>query len=135
MQLFAQAREISRTLRAQGVQLPFDGQLLDILPDPASLPTPELRELAQRAWLLLETARAEADSLATLGAVVHDLERGLVDLRSVLDGEREVWLCWRLGDREILHFHEMDSGYLGREPIRFHRFFRTRQLVPPRSSE
>jgi len=41
---------------------------------------------------------------------------GLVDFPSMINGE-EVYLCWRSDEVDILYYHEMDSGYLGRKLI------------------
>jgi hypothetical protein len=50
------------------------------------------------------------------GIVVRDLDRGLVDFPAIREG-REVYLCWELGEEEISHWHELDAGYRGREPL------------------
>jgi hypothetical protein len=47
---------------------------------------------------------------------VKDLERGLVDFPS-LRGDREVFLCWEEGDEDIEFWHDLESGFAGREPI------------------
>ena len=44
------------------------------------------------------------------------LEHGLVDFPTTLDG-RWVYLCWRSGEPEVTHWHEVDGGYRGRRPI------------------
>jgi len=41
---------------------------------------------------------------------------GLVDFPAMIDGQ-EVYLCWRSDEDDILYYHEMDSGYLGRKII------------------
>src|SRR5438045_870958 len=50
------------------------------------------------------------------GLVLKDLDRGLVDFPHWRDG-REVFLCWELGEDEVRFWHDLDSGYAGREPI------------------
>jgi hypothetical protein len=47
---------------------------------------------------------------------LKDLDRGLVDFPA-LRGDREVFLCWEEGESQIEHYHELDSGFAGREPI------------------
>lgn len=131
-QLVGQVRAISRRLAEAGVRSSNPGGL----PQDADLiGHPELTKELGRARLLLEAVNDEAQTLLGLGIVVRDLERGLIDFHSILDGQRPVFLCWQLGEREIRHFHELTAGYVDRRPIETHRFFRTRQLVPPRSSE
>ena len=41
---------------------------------------------------------------------------GLVDFPAVMDG-RPVYLCWKLGEPEVLHWHEIDSGFSGRQSL------------------
>jgi hypothetical protein len=50
------------------------------------------------------------------GIVVRDIDRGLVDFPAILDG-REVYLCWELGEDEVAHWHDLDAGYGGRQPL------------------
>jgi hypothetical protein len=47
---------------------------------------------------------------------LKDIERGLVDFPAIIGG-REVFLCWEKSDPDIEHWHDLDSGYAGREPI------------------
>ncbi len=48
--------------------------------------------------------------------VLRDLDRGLVDFPSLRDG-REVYLCWEEGEDEIGFWHELDSGFAGRQAL------------------
>ena len=41
----------------------------------------------------------------------------LCDFYSMMNG-REVFLCWRLGEPEVSHWHDLDSGFAGRQPLR-----------------
>ena len=51
-----------------------------------------------------------------LGCFVKDVNQGLVDFYSVRSG-RLIFLCWKLGEKGIQHWHELNSGYAGRQPI------------------
>jgi hypothetical protein len=55
--------------------------------------------------------------LDELGIQLKDYDQGLIDFPSMRNG-RIVLLCWRLdeGD-EILWWHDLDSGFAGRQPI------------------
>jgi hypothetical protein len=44
---------------------------------------------------------------------------GLCDFFSVMDG-REVFLCWRLGEPEVMYWHELDAGFAGRQLLTEH---------------
>ena len=48
--------------------------------------------------------------------VIKDLQRGLVDFPAIVAG-REVFLCWEKDEEDIEFWHDIDSGYAGREPL------------------
>jgi hypothetical protein len=54
--------------------------------------------------------------LEKLGIELKDYYSGLVDFRHLKDG-REVYLCWRLDEPEVAHWHELDSGFAGRKEV------------------
>jgi hypothetical protein len=102
----------------------------------------ELSSLAQRIYLSggmfvdvgkVAKLRGEAEShmqrakesvaeIDAIGVQVKDLETGLLDFPCSLDGEI-VLLCWRLGETAIEHWHTIESGFSGRQPVdeRFRR--------------
>lgn len=47
---------------------------------------------------------------------VKDIERGLVDFPAIQAG-REVFLCWEIEEDDITHWHDLDSGFAGREKL------------------
>ena len=57
-----------------------------------------------------------AQEINDLGIIVRDAERGLVDFPAFLEG-REVYLCWILGESTIGFWHEIDTGFSGRQPL------------------
>jgi hypothetical protein len=63
----------------------------------------------------LEVRRLLAE-VSELGVVIRDVDRGLVDFPAVI-GEREVYLCWELGEDEVGFWHDLETGYRGREPL------------------
>jgi hypothetical protein len=56
------------------------------------------------------------ESIGELGAIVKDLDEGLVDFPALRHGE-EVLLCWRLGEDEIAWWHRPEDGFAGRRPL------------------
>lgn len=51
-----------------------------------------------------------------MGILVKDLDTGLVDFLSVRKG-REVYLCWQYGEEDLTFWHDINTGYQGRQPI------------------
>jgi hypothetical protein len=51
-----------------------------------------------------------------LGALVKDLDSGLVDFPARMGGE-DVLLCWQLGEERIEFWHGPEEGYAGRKPL------------------
>ncbi|NMC18972.1 MAG: DUF2203 domain-containing protein [Thermogutta sp.] len=51
-----------------------------------------------------------------LGAEVKNIREGVLDFPARLEGRR-IWLCWRLGEPEILFWHERDAGFAGRRSV------------------
>jgi hypothetical protein len=56
------------------------------------------------------------EELRDLGVEPKGAVEGLVDFPCELDG-RIVFLCWRLGEPEVLYWHDLDSGFAGRQPL------------------
>jgi len=56
------------------------------------------------------------DELRELGVEPKGALEGLVDFPCELDG-RVVFLCWKLGEPEVLHWHDLDAGFAGRQPL------------------
>ncbi len=56
------------------------------------------------------------DELQQLGVEPKNGPDGLVDFPALLDG-RPIYLCWKLGEAEVLHWHELDAGFRGRQPL------------------
>ena len=51
-----------------------------------------------------------------LGCVVKDLDIGLIDFPTLLNGQ-EVYLCWKLGENGIQFWHGLHEGFRGRKAI------------------
>ena len=54
--------------------------------------------------------------IVEMGALPKGVDPALVDFPHRLDG-RDVYLCWRLGDKALTHYHGMDEGFSGRKPL------------------
>jgi hypothetical protein len=75
--------------------------------------------LEQQRGLLDEVVgqiNVKADAISERGILVKGIEPGLVDFPSLREG-REVYLCWREGEAQIDFWHEVDTGFPGRQPL------------------
>ncbi len=55
-------------------------------------------------------------SLSKAGILVRDIERGLIDFPTVIDG-REAFYCWQLSDDAVDFWHGPETGFDGRKPL------------------
>ena len=51
-----------------------------------------------------------------MGVQIKDFDRGLLDFPHLREG-REVFLCWELDEDDIEFWHDIDTGYAGRERL------------------
>jgi hypothetical protein len=56
------------------------------------------------------------DELESRGCVLKGIEHGLVDFPSLRDG-KEVYLCWKNPEKQIEYWHDIQSGFTGRQRI------------------
>jgi hypothetical protein len=73
------------------------------------------RRRAERERALQETRDTLAE-MDEIGVQVKDLEKGLLDFPSVMEGQ-DVLLCWKLGESEIGYWHSPEDGFAGRKPL------------------
>ncbi len=111
--LLFQMRELQRQrdeLQAQGAELAQksrgNGHGVD---NEAGKVRREIEEAGTQINELIEKVQG-------MGIELKDVEAGLIDFRSTREG-REVYLCWKLGEDHVSHWHELDSGFAGREPL------------------
>jgi hypothetical protein len=57
------------------------------------------------------------EELGQLGIELKDFRIGLIDFPSWQD-DREIYLCWKLGEPEVAHWHEIHAGFAGRQKLR-----------------
>lgn len=51
-----------------------------------------------------------------IGVQIKDLSTGLMDFPAIR-GDREVLLCWRHGESQVGFWHDLESGFAGRQVI------------------
>jgi len=75
-----------------------------------------LERVDREAGLLRRELAKLDEELQRIGCVLKDWVEGLVDFPAQYQG-RPVWLCWRLGEPEVAHWHELQAGFAGRQPV------------------
>ena len=60
--------------------------------------------------------REYVEELRELGVEPKGATEGLVDFPARMDG-RLVYFCWRIGEPEILYWHEIEAGFAGRQSL------------------
>jgi len=73
-------------------------------------------KLNQRRAVLARQISEGVRSIHEHGVLVKDLEQGLIDFYA-LSGDRLIFLCWQLGEAEIAHWHTLEGGFAGRQPL------------------
>jgi hypothetical protein len=81
-----------------------EGESLEIL---------QLREEAAREAERINDFLLE---LEEIGCVFKGFEAGLVDFYALKE-DRLIFLCWKMGEAHITHWHEVDTGFAGRQEI------------------
>lgn len=72
----------------------------------------EAAAYAAAIWKL----NARVRKLVSMGVQLKDLDRGLVDFPAWRE-DQEVLLCWHLGEDEVGHWHDLESGFAGRQAL------------------
>jgi hypothetical protein len=70
----------------------------------------------KRVGVAFLEVRRLLETIEQAGIVLRDIDRGLVDFPALLE-DREVYLCWELGEDEVGYWHDLDGGYGGRESL------------------
>ena len=76
----------------------------------------ELTQVEQELEKDAERLQEYVEELRQLGVEPKSGPEGLVDFPSMMDG-RVVYLCWKLGEPEVMHWHELDAGFMGRQSL------------------
>ena len=67
----------------------------------------------EKALQRVKDALAEIDST---GVQVKDLDVGLLDFPCRVN-DQVILLCWKLGEKQITHWHGQEEGFQNRKPI------------------
>src|SRR3712207_1852642 len=65
---------------------------------------------------LIDQMQAGVARLVELDITLRDIATGLIDFPALVSG-RPIWLCWRLGEPAVEHWHPHDEGFDSRRPL------------------
>lgn len=80
---------------------------------------PVLSQIGDEQRVLDELSKrlvATAGEIESIGCILRDLDRGLIDFPFRARGGA-VFLCWKVGEPAILYWHGPNEGFAGRKPI------------------
>lgn len=118
LQLHAHLRATCRALVLHGVRVTPEGLARGARVDaegPARLRIAHARGI-------YDAVRDAMAAIEALGGQIKDVEQGLVDFPSWLEGRRAVLLCWRIGEDTVEWYHDTDAGFGARQSIAGCRF-------------
>ncbi|HEX7491512.1 MAG TPA: DUF2203 domain-containing protein [Candidatus Limnocylindrales bacterium] len=87
---------------------------------PSELTPTEIAEETQRLRMkmqgLVDQMQAAALQLDGWSIQLRDIQTGLIDFPALAAG-RPIWLCWRLGEPQVMWWHEASEGFDARRRI------------------
>jgi hypothetical protein len=116
--IFVQVLQLRAAMRTEEVKLEKAGVRLspELLERESSREAGPVRTAKMMFRAYYETLTERLAEVERLGGEVKDLEIGLVDFLA-RRGAQDILLCWKLGERSVEHWHPVDSGFRGRQPI------------------
>jgi hypothetical protein len=79
-------------------------------------PRERIAQLRSHKDSIGRSLKSTFENLQETGCQLKDIDTGLVDFPTLYH-EREVYLCWKLGESGITFWHPVEDGFRGRRPI------------------
>lgn len=76
----------------------------------------DLAMARSQAEFLVSQIEEQLSEIAKMGCLPKGFEPCLVDFPHRLDG-REVYLCWKYGEKQIYQYHGLEDGFAGRKSL------------------
>lgn len=112
-------RRILTDLRAEYRTWQDAGAEYELLAAGARADRGEAEELLAARRAMTESADRISgflDEIGAIGCLFKGFDAGLVDFYTLRE-DRLVFLCWRVDEDHITHWHDVESGYAGRQPV------------------
>lgn len=65
-----------------------------------------------------ERLQSAVKAIEAMGILLKDIDHGLVDFLHRRPDGREVYLCWRYGEPEVSHWHDLNAGFASRRSLK-----------------
>ena len=111
LQVKAQVRSVYKQLEALGCAP--GGDEFDPAPHGAR---PEVVNHLTTLRTLIDALKDDVKTLEKSGCIVKDIDEGIVDWYASKE-DKDVLLCWKLGEKKVAFWHAVDAGFAGRRPI------------------
>lgn len=116
-----EVERILAALRDQRAELiALRDRVVAAAPPEDEAPTAEVAERIRLLRLgmqgLIDQMQAGVARLVELDITLRDIPTGLIDFPALVSG-RPIWLCWRLGEADVAHWHPHDEGFDARRPL------------------
>ncbi|MEE2659754.1 MAG: DUF2203 family protein [Candidatus Latescibacterota bacterium] len=92
------------------------GELIFRAENPNHLEYLDIRDCVERTGSAIQNLVEEKIVARGLRFPSGSLEHGIIDFPTTWEG-RWIYLCWRRGEPQLTHWHEIDSGFQGRQEI------------------
>ena len=90
----------------------LDKRVAELVDDGNDAGGPAVNQLV----ITLADCKDVLDNFRSREIQIKDISRGLIDFPSLRAG-REVFLCWEKDEDDIEYWHDLESGYAGRERL------------------
>jgi len=90
----------------------YERRMTSLSPEGQDVGGPTVNEWMHR----LAEAQAVMGEFQQREIQIKDLERGLLDFPAIIGG-REVFLCWESDEEDVEFWHDLESGFGGRERL------------------
>jgi len=84
---------------------------------PSPFEVAESARIRSQMEFLLQALQEDINLASQMGAVIKDVEAGLVDFPGRVEGE-DVWLCWKRGEKKVRFWHPLYSGFTDRRTLK-----------------
>ena len=110
--------EVERILAAlrdqRGELIALRDRVVAAAPPDDEAPTADVAERIRLLRLgmqgLIDQMQAGVARLVEMDIMLRDISSGLIDFPALVSG-RPIWLCWRLGETDVAHWHPHDEGF------------------------